>query len=768
MKKKSINSLIVTLMFFTISCGVVDTEQVSEIIAKKEEISQIRSQRIDPLINKISEIDNEIKPLENKVKTLEQEKKKLFSEMEKIQGEKVREIKLGFGELKTEDRALIDELKTLDRELQELKTKQGQEIKSANEKKFRDIKQEELQIKQAFEKFKGKKNQGPSAEIQAQIDKLTEEFEEKTSELQSNHKKKFDSLNSLSNIRGRELEDEYQAKYGILKERYEQLDKHRKNLSTQKKIANAQNQLDNANKRLLELGVGDEDETVESLEKQIADLEEQISQISEKITDPKWTEKLTDGSLKQGTPEYDNHIKNETKITNPEWSELNIQKNNKQNSLDRKNNNNNDERTQQQIVEYKERKEKSENDLAKYNSELEEIGISGVDTSEIDGEIKAIEAKVSLLEERILSFPESDKNIQDPNWTKQLLVLTDEVEKANQELIAAEEEVNSIEVFIPDTENPDALIQNPEYTIADEKYARTFIERSEKQQLYEAHIRNQGSILNPEYQDLINEKKESEDLLTQKQSEKDSLLVGGGSTGLPDSEAAISRERSAIKEKMEEMRKAHSITKKEVTNAVKDEVRQKQNEIRKEAKDEISILKKQQSLEIRNLKTVASKKPQELLDLEERMSALQKEKNSIKDQGDASKDELSAKADEMLAQRNVIRDKRDLIEDRRRILEDSRDEIGSYVEPVREEVKQIESEIKNIFIALSDFYDQKKETQKQLETIEREIEDLAREAESDILTLITDAMTAAEELESSNPLDFSQFEINLDEEESTE
>ena len=96
MKKKSINSLIVTLMFFTISCGVVDTEQVSEIIAKKEEISQIRSQRIDPLINKISEIDNEIKPLENKVKTLEQEKKKLFSEMEKIQGEKVREIKLGF------------------------------------------------------------------------------------------------------------------------------------------------------------------------------------------------------------------------------------------------------------------------------------------------------------------------------------------------------------------------------------------------------------------------------------------------------------------------------------------------------------------------------------------------------------------------------------------------------------------------------------------------------------------------------------------------
>ena len=45
-----------------------------------------------------------------------------------------------------------------------------------------------------------------------------------------------------------------------------------------------------------------------------------------------------------------------------------------------------------------------------------------------------------------------------------------------------------------------------------------------------------------------------------------------------------------------------------------------------------------------------------------------------------------------------------------------------------------------------------------MQVIEREISDLAREAESDVLSLITDAMTAAEELESSGPLDFAKFQ----------
>ena len=42
--------------------------------------------------------------------------------------------------------------------------------------------------------------------------------------------------------------------------------------------------------------------------------------------------------------------------------------------------------------------------------------------------------------------------------------------------------------------------------------------------------------------------------------------------------------------------------------------------------------------------------------------------------------------------------------------------------------------------------------------VEREIETLAREAESDVLTIISDAMKAAEELENTSPLDFSQFQ----------
>ena len=79
MTKKIFLSLLPFLMVFSIACGVVDTEQVSEIVAKKEEITQIRTQKIDPLINKISDIENEIKPLENKIKSLEREKEKLFS-----------------------------------------------------------------------------------------------------------------------------------------------------------------------------------------------------------------------------------------------------------------------------------------------------------------------------------------------------------------------------------------------------------------------------------------------------------------------------------------------------------------------------------------------------------------------------------------------------------------------------------------------------------------------------------------------------------------
>ena len=169
-----------------------------------------------------------------------------------------------------------------------------------------------------------------------------------------------------------------------------------------------------------------------------------------------------------------------------------------------------------------------------------------------------------------------------------------------------------------------------------------------------------------------------------------------------------------------------------------------------------------------NLKAEASKKPQELIDLQERMFELSKVRNAIKDEGDVAKDKLTVKADEMLAQRKVIREKRDEVEKRRRILEDTRDEIWKVVIPVEESVKAIETELDSLFVTLSEAYELKKQTQKELQTIEREIEDLAREAESDILTLITDAMTAAEELENSSPLDFTQFQITDDEEEPEE
>ena len=772
MTKKLTLSLLPFLMFFSISCGVVDTEQVSEIVAKKEEITQIRTQKIDPLLNKISDIENEVKPLENKIKSLEREKEKLFSEMEKLQGEKINEIRVAFNELKNEDRALIDELKKFDRELDNLKKEEGQAIKSSNEKKLREIKQEEIEIKQGFDKFKTKKNEGPPPEIKDKIDRLTEEFQTKISELKSIAKKKSSDLNPMTKRIVGEYEDAYQAKYSVLKERYEQLDKHRKNLSTQKKITQTQRNLDKVNETLASLGVGtgDENETVESLEKQIAALVEQISQTPEKITDPKWTAKLTDGSLKQGTPEYENHIKNETKITNPDWNDLNKQKSNKQRSLDRKNNNNNDEKTQNRIKDNTERKEKYMVDLAKFQDQLEEIGITGIDTSETDGEIGALESKITSLQEQILGFTEKEKTVQDPNWTDQLLVLTNEVDLVNQELLAAEETVNSIEVFIPDPNNPDALIQNPDYTSADANYAEVALKKSEKQQLYEAHIRNQGSIVNPDYQQLIDQKIELENALSVKESEKNSLLAGGSGEGsdLPDTEAAISRERSNLKEKMETMRRDHNNSKRDVQDQAKAESKKLSNQIKKDSEVQEQIIRKQYKVDMANLKAEASKKPQELIDLQERMFELSKVRNAIKDEGDVAKDKLTVKADEMLAQRKVIREKRDEVEKRRRILEDTRDEIWKVVIPVEESVKAIETELDSLFVTLSEAYELKKQTQKELQTIEREIEDLAREAESDILTLITDAMTAAEELENSSPLDFTQFQITDDEEEPAE
>ena len=772
MTKKLTLSLLPFLMFFSISCGVVDTEQVSEIVAKKEEITQIRTQKIDPLLNKISDIENEVKPLENKIKSLEREKEKLFSEMEKLQGEKINEIRVAFNELKNEDRALIDELKKFDRELDNLKKEEGQAIKSSNEKKLREIKQEEIEIKQGFDKFKTKKNEGPPPEIKDKIDRLTEEFQTKISELKSIAKKKSSDLNPMTKRIVGEYEDAYQAKYSVLKERYEQLDKHRKNLSTQKKITQTQRNLDKVNETLASLGVGtgDENETVESLEKQIAALVEQISQTPENITDPKWTAKLTDGSLKQGTPEYENHIKNETKITNPDWNDLNKQKSNKQRSLDRKNNNNNDEKTQNRIKDNTERKEKYMVDLAKFQDQLEEIGITGIDTSETDGEIGALESKITSLQEQILGFAEEEKTVQDPNWTDQLLVLTNEVDLVNQELLAAEETVNSIEVFIPDPNNPDALIQNPDYTSADANYAEVALKKSEKQQLYEAHIRNQGSIVNPDYQQLIDQKIELENALSVKESEKNSLLAGGSGEGsdLPDTEAAISRERSNLKEKLESMRRDHNNSKRDVQDQAKAESKKLSNQIKKDSEVQEQIIRKQYKVDMANLKAEASKKPQELIDLQERMFELSKVRNAIKDEGDVAKDKLTVKADEMLAQRKVIREKRDEVEKRRRILEDTRDEIWKVVIPVEESVKAIETELDSLFVTLSEAYELKKQTQKELQTIEREIEDLAREAESDILTLITDAMTAAEELENSSPLDFTQFQITDDEEEPEE
>ena len=65
------------------------------------------------------------------------------------------------------------------------------------------------------------------------------------------------------------------------------------------------------------------------------------------------------------------------------------------------------------------------------------------------------------------------------------------------------------------------------------------------------------------------------------------------------------------------------------------------------------------------------------------------------------------------------------------------------------------------FIALELAYEERGQVEGELEQVKQEIEDLAREAESDVLTLITDAMSAAEQLEKSGPLDFAKFQAGF-------
>ena len=109
-------------------------------------------------------------------------------------------------------------------------------------------------------------------------------------------------------------------------------------------------------------------------------------------------------------------------------------------------------------------------------------------------------------------------------------------------------------------------------------------------------------------------------------------------------------------------------------------------------------------------------------------------------------------------EKRLLEEEIDKIQDREMDIRDSRGTFLQEIEPIQEKIRGIEGQIKELFTALDEAYEEKKQTQNELKQVEREIETLAREAESDVLTIISDAMKAAEELENSSPLDFSQFQ----------
>ena len=80
-KAKKLTLSVVSLSLLTaMSCGIIDTEQVTDIIEKQQEVERIRAERIDPLLDQISLVENDtIEPIERQISDLEREREIIFS-----------------------------------------------------------------------------------------------------------------------------------------------------------------------------------------------------------------------------------------------------------------------------------------------------------------------------------------------------------------------------------------------------------------------------------------------------------------------------------------------------------------------------------------------------------------------------------------------------------------------------------------------------------------------------------------------------------------
>ena len=103
------------------SCGIIDTEQVTDIIEKQQEVERIRAERIDPLLDQISLIDDEtIDPIEKQIRDLERERDELFRTMEETEGQKMDEMESMFRDTRMQERALEDEFRKLEDQMRNI------------------------------------------------------------------------------------------------------------------------------------------------------------------------------------------------------------------------------------------------------------------------------------------------------------------------------------------------------------------------------------------------------------------------------------------------------------------------------------------------------------------------------------------------------------------------------------------------------------------------------------------------------------------------
>lgn len=769
-KTKTVAMSIASVGLLTaMSCGIIDTEQVTGIIEKQQEVERIRRERIQPLIDEIDGINREkIDPMEKQIRDLERERDDIFREMEQTEGEKRKEMEAKYKELRQQERALQEEFRPLETRMRDMHEVERQQAQMEMQNAWREIDMEGREIEQEMEKFHRQREQGPPPEERAKMEQLRTDAELEMRAMHEGFEEKMQGLHKLFDVRRREQDDKIRAQNWALQDRRDQLDTHRENLNTQQRLGHIQDNIDRNQKELERMGASgsgnEETLTADELNALIIETQIKIDAL-QMTTDPKWTEKLL--TLEAGTPEYDAHIQDEAnwQIMNPDGQKLQEEKNDYER---RRNNISRDpeqqERNAERIAEIQERLAESQAEYDQWSLNLTEVTITAVDTSVVDGDIEALKLLVSSINAEIAAVPEEEKLIQDPAWTETLLILTTEVGQLGTQLATLQETIANMAVFIPDPNNDEGQIQNPEYTQADQDYAALAIKKNEKQQEYEAHIRNQGQVANPVLAALSQRLTDAEAALKVKEDEKAVLLSGGTaeSGGLPDNEAAIQREQKKLNEQMEQLWRDNEKTMQEIEVATRAEMEVKQKELEKERRTQEQLIWGGVEVKQRAMQEEWNKPPPEMVALQDRMYGLNDRRNELEDMRFTMEQDFQIREQALREEMRVLEEKRRDMEGKYMDLEDEADTMfEEAIKPIEEKVRVLEETMDQTFIALETAYEERGQVEGELEQVKQEIEDLAREAESDVLTLITDAMTAAEELEKSGPLDFAKFQAGF-------